>query len=85
VVSPVGACLEVCCERRSHGLDRYRVKCIMVKPAGKLSLQSHRRSEHWVVVKGTLEVTKGDEVELLSENQSTYLPFYPDEDDIAQF
>jgi mannose-1-phosphate guanylyltransferase/mannose-6-phosphate isomerase len=55
--------------------DRYQVKCIMVKPGGKLSLQSHHhRSEHWVVVKGTLEVTKGDETELLSENQSTYIP-----------
>ena len=47
----------------------------MVKPGGKLSLQSHHhRSEHWVVVKGTLEVTKGEETELLSENQSTYIP-----------
>jgi mannose-1-phosphate guanylyltransferase/mannose-6-phosphate isomerase len=55
--------------------DRYQVKCIMVKPGGKLSLQSHHhRSEHWVVVKGTLEVTKGEETELLSENQSTYIP-----------
>lgn len=55
--------------------ERYQVKCIMVKPGGKLSLQSHyHRSEHWVVVKGTLEVVKGDEVELLSENQSTYIP-----------
>ena len=55
--------------------DRYQVKCIMVKPGGTLSLQSHlHRSEHWVVVKGTLEVTKGDKLELLSENQSTYIP-----------
>ena len=55
--------------------DRYQVKCIMVKPGGTLSLQSHvHRSEHWVVVKGTLEVTKGDTVELLNENQSTYIP-----------
>ena len=55
--------------------DRYQVKCIMVKPGATLSLQSHfHRSEHWVVVKGTLEVTKGDKVELLSENQSTYIP-----------
>jgi mannose-1-phosphate guanylyltransferase / mannose-6-phosphate isomerase len=47
----------------------------MVKPGGKLSLQSHHhRSEHWVVVSGTLEVTRGDKVELLSENQSTYIP-----------
>jgi mannose-1-phosphate guanylyltransferase/mannose-6-phosphate isomerase len=55
--------------------ERYQVKCIMVKPGGKLSLQSHfHRSEHWVIVRGTLEVTRGDEVELLSENQSTYIP-----------
>ncbi len=55
--------------------NRYQVKCIMVKPGGTLSLQSHfHRSEHWVVVTGTLEVTKGDEVELLSENQSTFIP-----------
>jgi mannose-1-phosphate guanylyltransferase/mannose-6-phosphate isomerase len=55
--------------------DRYQVKRIMVKPGGKLSLQSHHhRSEHWVVVKGTLEVTKGVETNLLTENQSTYIP-----------
>lgn len=55
--------------------DRYQVKCIMVKPGGRLSLQSHyHRSEHWVVVAGTLEVTRGNEIELLSENQSTYIP-----------
>jgi mannose-1-phosphate guanylyltransferase/mannose-6-phosphate isomerase len=47
----------------------------MVKPGGKLSLQSHHhRSEHWVVVTGTVEVTRGDRVEMLSENQSTYIP-----------
>ena len=50
--------------------DRYQVKRIMVKPGGKLSLQSHHhRSEHWVVVKGTLEVTKGVETNLLTENE----------------
>jgi len=55
--------------------DRYQVKRIMVKPGGKLSLQSHHhRSEHWVVVKGTLEITKGGETNLLTENQSTYIP-----------
>lgn len=54
--------------------DRYQVKCIMVKPGGTLSLQSHNhRSEHWVVVRGTLAVTKGDETSLLTENQSTYI------------
>ncbi len=58
----------------NHG-ERYQVKCIMVKPGGKLSLQSHfHRSEHWVVVKGTLEVSNGDQTELLTENQSTYIP-----------
>ena len=55
--------------------ERYQVKCIMVKPGGMLSLQSHHhRSEHWVVVKGTLEVTKGEETSLLTENQSTFIP-----------
>jgi mannose-1-phosphate guanylyltransferase/mannose-6-phosphate isomerase len=55
--------------------ERYQVKCIMVKPGGKLSLQSHHhRSEHWVVVTGTLEVTRGEKIEILSENQSTYIP-----------
>ncbi len=55
--------------------ERYQVKCIMVKPGAKLSLQSHHhRSEHWVVVTGTLEVTRGDQVQILSENQSTYIP-----------
>ena len=54
--------------------ERYQVKCIMVKPGGILSLQSHHhRSEHWVVVTGTLEVTKGSETSLLTENQSTYI------------
>jgi mannose-1-phosphate guanylyltransferase/mannose-6-phosphate isomerase len=55
--------------------DRYQVKCIMVKPGGRLSLQSHHhRSEHWVVVKGSLEVTLDGQVETLTENQSTYIP-----------
>jgi mannose-1-phosphate guanylyltransferase/mannose-6-phosphate isomerase len=54
--------------------DRYQVKCIMVKPGGTLSLQSHNhRSEHWVVVRGTLAVTKGEVTSLLTENQSTYI------------
>ena len=54
--------------------ERYQVKCIMVKPGGTLSLQSHNhRSEHWVVVKGTLAVTKGEVTSLLTENQSTYI------------
>ena len=54
---------------------RFQVKRIMVKPGGVLSLQSHRhRSEHWVVVEGTAEVTVGDEVKLVTENESVYIP-----------
>lgn len=54
--------------------DRFQVKRIGVKPGGMLSLQKHHhRAEHWVVVKGTAEVTRGDDVFLLSENQSTYI------------
>ncbi len=54
---------------------RYLVKRITVKPGGKLSVQKHfHRAEHWVVVRGTAKVTKGDEVFELSENQSIYLP-----------
>ena len=54
---------------------RFQVKRIMVKPGGKLSLQMHHhRAEHWVVVRGTARVTKGDEAFLLTENQSTYIP-----------
>ncbi len=54
---------------------RFQVKRIMVKPDGVLSLQSHRhRSEHWIVVAGTAEVTIGDEVKLVSENQGVYIP-----------
>jgi len=47
----------------------------MVKPKASLSLQMHHhRAEHWIVVSGTAEVTVGDKVVLLSENQSTYIP-----------
>jgi mannose-1-phosphate guanylyltransferase/mannose-6-phosphate isomerase len=54
---------------------RFRVKRIMVKPGGVLSLQSHHhRAEHWIVVEGTAEVTVGEEVKLVSENQSVYIP-----------
>ncbi len=54
---------------------RYQVKHIMVKPGARLSLQKHHhRAEHWIVVKGTAEVTCGDKTYLLSENQSTYIP-----------
>ncbi|WLQ15475.1 mannose-1-phosphate guanylyltransferase/mannose-6-phosphate isomerase [Hahella aquimaris] len=55
--------------------DRFQVKRIVVNPGGTLSLQKHHhRAEHWVVVKGTASVTRGDEVMLLSEDQSTYIP-----------
>ncbi len=55
--------------------ERFQVKRITVKPGGTLSLQMHHhRAEHWIVVSGTAEVTRGDEVVLLSENQSTYIP-----------
>jgi len=55
--------------------DRFRVKRIVVKPGGRLSLQSHsRRAEHWVVVEGTARVTIGETVKRLGENQSVYVP-----------
>ncbi len=55
--------------------DRFQVKRIAVKPGASLSLQMHRRrAEHWVVVKGTAKVTNGEDVFLLEENQSTYIP-----------
>ncbi|GAA6212652.1 mannose-1-phosphate guanylyltransferase/mannose-6-phosphate isomerase [Hyphomicrobiales bacterium 4NK60-0047b] len=54
---------------------RFQVKRIGVKPGASLSLQKHHhRAEHWVVVRGTAEVTCGEDVFLLSENQSTYIP-----------
>jgi len=53
----------------------FKVKRIQVAPGASLSLQKHyQRSEHWVVVKGTAEVTCGDNTLTLSENQSTYIP-----------
>jgi mannose-1-phosphate guanylyltransferase/mannose-1-phosphate guanylyltransferase/mannose-6-phosphate isomerase len=55
--------------------ERHQAKRIVVKPGAKLSLQMHHhRAEHWIVVKGTALVTKGDETMLLTENQSTYIP-----------
>jgi mannose-1-phosphate guanylyltransferase/mannose-6-phosphate isomerase len=55
--------------------ERYQVKRIKVKPGERLSLQMHHhRSEHWIVVRGTAEVTRGDEVFTLAENESTYIP-----------
>ncbi len=55
--------------------DRFQVKRIVVKPGSSLSLQMHHhRAEHWIVVRGTAKVFNGDQVLLLSENQSTYIP-----------
>ncbi len=54
---------------------RFQVKRITVNPGSQLSLQlHHHRAEHWVVVSGTARITRGDEVFLLSENESTYIP-----------
>jgi|FEC22Drversion2_1045045.scaffolds.fasta_scaffold00233_2 mannose-1-phosphate guanylyltransferase/mannose-6-phosphate isomerase len=55
--------------------DRYQVKEIVVYPGGRLSLQSHHhRAEHWVVVRGTARVTVDDNVRLVTENESVYIP-----------
>ncbi len=55
--------------------ERFQVKRIVVNPGAKLSLQMHHhRAEHWIVVKGTAEVTNGDETFLLGENESTFIP-----------
>ncbi len=55
--------------------QRFQVKRITVKPGATLSLQMHHhRAEHWIVVSGTAEVTRGEDVLLLTENQSTYIP-----------
>ena len=54
---------------------RFQVKRIVVKPGASLSLQMHHhRAEHWVVVSGTARVTRGTEIIMLAENQSTYIP-----------
>ncbi|RMG33872.1 MAG: mannose-1-phosphate guanylyltransferase/mannose-6-phosphate isomerase [Gammaproteobacteria bacterium] len=61
-----------------EGIDeghRFQVKRLTVKPGATLSLQMHHhRAEHWIVVRGTAKVTRGDETFLLTENQSTYIP-----------
>ena len=61
-----------------EGIDegnRFQVKRITVKPGQRLSLQKHHhRAEHWIVVQGTAKVTRNDEVYLVSENESTYIP-----------
>jgi mannose-1-phosphate guanylyltransferase/mannose-6-phosphate isomerase len=76
---------EACSHRKVHrpwgwydGIDagqRFQVKRIVVKPGGTLSLQMHHhRAEHWIVVRGTARVTRNEEVMLVSENQSTFIP-----------
>jgi mannose-1-phosphate guanylyltransferase len=55
--------------------DRFQVKRLFVTPGKKLSLQKHHhRSEHWICVKGTAEVTIGDEIKTVRENESVYIP-----------
>jgi mannose-1-phosphate guanylyltransferase / mannose-6-phosphate isomerase len=55
--------------------ERFKVKRIQVKPGASLSLQMHHyRAEHWIVVKGVAEITNGDKIITLTENQSTYIP-----------
>ncbi|WP_438362592.1 mannose-1-phosphate guanylyltransferase/mannose-6-phosphate isomerase [Paraburkholderia caribensis] len=55
--------------------DRFQVKRIVVNPGARLSLQMHHhRAEHWIVVRGTALVTRGEESFMLSENESTYIP-----------
>ena len=54
--------------------ERFKVKRITVTPGARLSVQMHHhRSEHWVVVSGTAKVTKGDVVQILTENESVYI------------
>lgn len=61
-------------ESLSQG-EGFQVKCLMVKPGGQLSLQSHcHRAEHWVVVSGTAKVTVADKTTLMGKNESTYIP-----------
>jgi mannose-1-phosphate guanylyltransferase/mannose-6-phosphate isomerase len=56
--------------------ERFNVKRLIVNPGAVLSLQMHyHRAEHWVVVRGTARVTRGDEEFLLNEDQSTYIPW----------
>jgi mannose-1-phosphate guanylyltransferase / mannose-6-phosphate isomerase len=55
--------------------ERFQVKRIIVKQGGRLSLQlHHHRAEHWVIVRGTARVTIGDEIKILHENESIYVP-----------
>ena len=58
-----------------YGGDRFQVKCLVVQPGGCLSLQRHyHRAEHWIVVRGTALVVRGDEKVMLYENQSIDIP-----------
>ena len=55
--------------------ERYQVKRLSVKPGASMSLQlHHHRAEHWIVVSGTARITRNDEVFLLEENESTFIP-----------
>ncbi len=55
--------------------ERFQVKRIVVNPGARLSMQMHfHRAEHWVVVRGTAEITNGDETYLLAQNESTFIP-----------
>ena len=60
---------------RIDSAGRFQAQRLRVKPGGKLSLQQHfHRAEHWIVVRGTAQVTRGDEQFILKEDQSTYIP-----------
>ena len=53
---------------------RFKIKELVIEPGGRLSLQSHKhRTGHWVVVEGKAKITRGDTVEFLETNQSTYI------------
>jgi mannose-1-phosphate guanylyltransferase/mannose-6-phosphate isomerase len=55
--------------------ERFQVKRLIVKPGASMSLQMHHhRAEHWIVVRGTARITRGEEIFLLGENESTYIP-----------
>ena len=54
---------------------QYHVKCIMIKPGGILSLQSHKyRSEHWIIVEGKAKVTIGNSIKYFSKGESVFIP-----------
>ncbi len=69
-------------EKRPWGLFQilmeqpgFKIKKLTINPGGRLSLQSHKhRTEHWVVVTGKAKITRGDQIEVLTSNQSTYIP-----------